>query len=173
MNACNLVGAKARAHACACASAGAHAGWSCAVGGRTGGHARGLEQVGAPVQGLAAENAAEGAVVAGANLPDNLVHGPAVQLLVGHDGEGDAVLRLIALDGVQGVVAVAADALVHGQQQEVQAVVVPGVQQGQHMRQYGGVLAACMQAQPPPGHSGVVASALPERQAVGLAQHLA
>lgn len=53
---------------------------------------------GAAVEGLTAKDAAEGAVVLAADLCDNGVHGPAVQLVVAEDLERKAVLHLVALD---------------------------------------------------------------------------
>jgi len=74
---------------------------------------------GAPVQGLPAEHAAVGAVSLFADLGDDLVHGPAVELVVADDLEGQGVLHRVALDGLEAVVAVAFDAFVDGEEDEV------------------------------------------------------
>ena len=55
---------------------------------------------------------------------DNFVHGPPVELLVGEDLERELVLVAVPLDRLQAVVAVPGDALVDGQQEQVEAVVI-------------------------------------------------
>ena len=77
------------------------------------------------VQRLAPEHPAEGAVVLEPHLGDDLVHGPAVQVLVGEDLQRNLVLVSVPLHGLQTVVPVAGDALVNGQQNQLQLVVVP------------------------------------------------
>eukprot|EP00850_Spirogloea_muscicola_P005519 SM000025S08414 [mRNA] locus=s25:647539:653302:+ [translate_table: standard] len=52
-------------------------------------------------------------------------------------GSEAADLLLVAADGVEGVVAVAGDALVDGEQEEVEAVAVARVEQRQDVRQHG------------------------------------
>lgn len=102
----------------------------------------GVEEGGAAVEGLATEDAAEGAVVFEADEGDDLIHGPAVEVLVGDNLEGEPELDVVPLYGVEGVVAVPGDALVDGQEEEVEAVVVDAVQPRQHVRQHRRVLAA-------------------------------
>lgn len=104
-----------------------------------GGYHRALHQLGAPLEGLAAKDAAEGAVVADASGADDLVHRPAVEVLVGEDLEGQGVVDAILLDRLQRVVPVAGDALVDGQQLQVEAVVVAVVQQLENVGEHGGV----------------------------------
>jgi len=73
----------------------------------------------------------------------DLVHRPpVVQVSIRQDRQGDAVLGLIALDGRQGVVPVPRDALIDGQEAQVQAVGVAGVQQGQQVGEHSRVLTA-------------------------------
>ena len=50
-------------------------------------------QGGPSVESLPPEDSAERAVVFGAHLPHNLIHGPAIQLLVRDHCEGDLVLQ--------------------------------------------------------------------------------
>ena len=104
-----------------------------------GGYHRALHQLGAALEGLAAKDAAEGAVVADASGADDLVHRPAVEVLVGEDLEGQGVVDAILLDRLQRVVPVAGDALVDGQQLQVEAVVVAVVQQLENVGEHGGV----------------------------------
>jgi hypothetical protein len=87
----------------------------------------------AAVQRLPPEDAAEGAVVAQTRRVDDLVHGPAIQLLVGGNDEGEAAGVAVGAHRVQRVVAVASDALVDGQQLQPQAVVMAAIQEGQHV----------------------------------------
>ena len=60
-----------------------------------------LHHKGPPVQSLPPEHSTEGAVVLGANLLHNLVHGPAVQLFIRHHLQRNLVLLLVALDCLQ------------------------------------------------------------------------
>ena len=69
-----------------------------------------------------------------ADRAHNVVHGPAVELLVGKDPQREAVLLLIALHGLEGVVAIPCDALVNGQQEQVQAIAVPLIERRQDVR---------------------------------------
>lgn len=95
-------------------------------------------------------------VVLQADLSHNLVHGPAIQVPVRHDHERDLVLVLVALHSLHAtgqqaraapagsahlkrVVTVAGDPLIHGEEEEVQAVVVPQVQQCEYVCQHGRV----------------------------------
>lgn len=71
---------------------------------------------------LTPEHAAECAVILRPYLLHNLIHGPAIQVLVRTNGQRDSVLLLIALDSLQGVVSVTLDALVNRQEKEVQPV---------------------------------------------------
>jgi hypothetical protein len=56
---------------------------------------------GAAVERLSAEDAAESAVVLAADLADDSVHRPAVELAVREDREREPILDLIALDRLQ------------------------------------------------------------------------
>ena len=56
---------------------------------------------GAPVQGLAPEHAAEGAVVLEPDLGHNLVHGPAIEILIGENFERDSILVSVSLHRFQ------------------------------------------------------------------------
>lgn len=116
------------------------------------GHLVGFEQGSAPVEGLAPEDAAEGAVVLVADGVHDVVHGPAIELLVGQDPQREAVLLLIALHGLKGVVPITCDALVDGQQKQVQAVAVPLIERRQDVREDCRVLATCAQ------HLGAITS---------------
>lgn len=60
-----------------------------------------LHHGGASVQGLPPEHSTKGAVVLCPDLLDDLIHGPAIQLLVGHHLQRNLVLLLIALDCLQ------------------------------------------------------------------------
>lgn len=97
---------------------------------------------GAPVEGLPAEDAAVGAVALFADLRDDLVHGPAVQLVVADNGEGHGVLRRIPLHGLEGIVAVAFDAFVDGEEEEVEAITVAFVEGFEDGGEDGGVFPA-------------------------------
>lgn len=96
----------------------------------------------APVQRLPPEDAAVGAVALFADLCHDLVHGPAVELVVADDGEGEGVLQSVAFDAFEAVVAVAFDAFVDGEQDEVEAVVVALVEGLEDRGEDGGVFAA-------------------------------
>jgi len=96
----------------------------------------------APVERLPPEDAAVGAVALVADLRDDLVHGPAVEFVVADDGEGQGVLQSVALDGFEAVVAVAFDAFVDGEEDEVEAVVVALVEGFEDRSEDGGVFAA-------------------------------
>lgn len=76
------------------------------VGVVAGGDDVALEQSGAPVQGLAPEDAAEGAVVFPAHLGHDVVHGPTVEVLVGEHRQGQVVLELVPPDRLEAVVPV-------------------------------------------------------------------
>lgn len=60
-----------------------------------------LHHCGSSVQSLPPEDPTEGAVVLGANLLHNFVHGPAIQLLIGHHLQRNLVLLLVTLDCLQ------------------------------------------------------------------------
>lgn len=61
-------------------------------------------------------------VVLASDFLDNVVHAPAVEILVTDNQEGDLVLISIPLDSLQGVVSVARDALVDREKDEVEIV---------------------------------------------------
>jgi hypothetical protein len=92
-------------------------------------------------------------VVLLADLADNLVHRPAVELVVAQNLERQAVLDLILLDGLysisfscssrirrrthlERVVAVSGNAFVDRKQKQVQAIVVPLIQRRHDMRKH-------------------------------------
>lgn len=96
----------------------------------------------AAVEGLAAEHPAVRAVALLPHLRDDLVHRPAVQLVVSDDLQRHVVLHRVPLHGLQTVVPVPFDPLVDGQQDQLEAVVVALVQGLQDGRKDGAVLAA-------------------------------
>ena len=67
---------------------------------------------GAPVQRLSPEDSAEGAVVLETNLGHDLVHRPAVQILVRQDLERYSILVSVPLHCLQRVVSVAGNSFV-------------------------------------------------------------
>ncbi len=87
------------------------------------------DQVRAPVERLPPEHTAKRAVVLRADRLHNIIHGPTVEVFVREHVERNAVRLLVALDRVERVVSVARDALVDRQQTQVEAVVIPLVQQ--------------------------------------------
>lgn len=97
------------------------------------------EQLGASLERLTPKDAAEGAVVLDARRPDDLVHRPAVEVLVGEDLQRKCVVDAVLLYRLQRVVPVAGDALVDGEERQLQAVVVPLVEQLEDVREDGGV----------------------------------
>ena len=66
-----------------------------------------LRETGLLLEGLSPEDAAVRAVVLQADLADDLVHRPVVEVFVRDDGERQAVDLLVFLDGFEGVVSVA------------------------------------------------------------------
>ena len=79
---------------------------------------------GAPVQRLASEHPAEGTVVLETHLGHDLVHGPAVQVLIGQDLQRDLILVSVPLDCLQTIIAVASDSFINGQQYQLQLVIL-------------------------------------------------
>ena len=86
------------------------------------------EHLGTAVEGLAAEDAAVGTVALLPDGLDDLVHGPAVELVVADNPERQAVLRRVSPHCLEGVISVALDALVYAQENEVEAIPVPVIQ---------------------------------------------
>ena len=101
-----------------------------------------LELHASPVERLPPEHAAEGAVVLPADGVHDLVHGSAVELLVGEDRQRQPVLVPVPLDRLETVVPVAGDALVDGDEHQVQAVVEALVQRLHHVGEDRGIFAA-------------------------------
>jgi hypothetical protein len=95
----------------------------------------------ATIERLSPKHATEGAVVFAAHLFDNLVHGPAVQLLISDHFERQIVVELVAFDTLERVVAVTGDAFVNGEQDELDAVVMSFVELLEHIGEHGRVLA--------------------------------
>ena len=91
---------------------------------------------------LTAKHPAKGAVVLEADFLDDLVHRPAVELLVGEDRQRQPVLVPVPLDRLETVVPVAGDALVDGDEHQVQAVVEALVQRLHHVGEDRGIFAA-------------------------------
>ncbi|KAL1843217.1 hypothetical protein VTK73DRAFT_2887 [Phialemonium thermophilum] len=105
-------------------------------------HVPDAQRLRAPVQRLAAEHAAVGAVALLAHRLHDLVHGPSVQLVVADDPEGHVVLHRVALHGLERVVSVALDSFVDAEEHEIQAVLVALVERLEDRREHGGILAA-------------------------------
>lgn len=87
----------------------------------------------AAVERLAPEHAAERAVVLPADACDDIVHRPAVQVLVPKHGEREPVLLLVPLHRLEAVVAVSGDALVNTQQKQVDPIVVALIERLEHV----------------------------------------
>lgn len=101
-----------------------------------------LQESSTSIKGLATEDATESAVVFEANDVNDLVHGPSVQVLVGNHLERELVLKVIPMNGLERVVAVAGDSLVDGQEEEMEAVIVEAVEFREDIGKDGGILAA-------------------------------
>lgn len=85
------------------------------------------------------ERAKDLTVILEPDFLNNLVHAPAVQVVVADDFERQSVLLLIPFDGLERVVTVSRNALINRQQEKIQAIVVLLVQFLHHIRQHGRV----------------------------------
>lgn len=94
------------------------------------------------VKGLSTEDAAESAIVFQTNHSHDLVHSPSVEVLVRYHFEREPVLNLVPVNSFQRVVAVAGDALVDGEEEEMEAVIVEAVELGEDVGKDGGILSA-------------------------------
>jgi hypothetical protein len=96
---------------------------------------------GTSIQCLSPEDPTEGTVIRQPNDFDDLIHAPAIQLLVAEYGEWEFVRLLVVLDGLEGVVPVARDSLIDGEEVELESVIVLPIEVREDVRQDGGVLA--------------------------------
>lgn len=96
----------------------------------------------APRSSVPAKHTAESAVILQAHLLHDGVHGPAVKLFIRHDLQRQLILLLVPLHRLQRIISVTRDALIHRQQQKIQAVIVAFVQDLHHMSQDSRVLSA-------------------------------
>jgi len=101
-----------------------------------------LQESSSSIKSLATEDATESAVVFEANNVNDLVHGPSVQVLVGNNLKRELVLKVVSMNGLERVIAVAGDSLVDGQEEEMEAVIVKAVEFGEDVGKDGGILAA-------------------------------
>jgi hypothetical protein len=97
---------------------------------------------GPAIQRLPSEHAAVCAVALLAHLLYDLVHSPAIQLSISQYRQVHLVLLRISLDRLQAIISVTLDALVDGQQYEVETIIISLVQCLEHASQYSAVLAA-------------------------------
>lgn len=101
-----------------------------------------FQESSASIKCLATEDAAESAIVFETDNINDLVHSPSVEVLVRDDFERESVLNLVAMNGLERVVAVAGDSLVDGEEEEMEAVIVVAVEFGENVSEDGGILAA-------------------------------
>ena len=96
----------------------------------------------AAIQRLATKHPAICTIPLLPHLRDDLVHRPAVQLIVADNLKLHPILHRVALHGLEAVIAVALDPLVDAEQDEIQAVVMSGIECLEHGCENGAVFSA-------------------------------
>lgn len=80
------------------------------------------------VEGLTSKYSTVGAIAFLPYLSHNLIHCPAVELVISHDLKRHAILGCIPLHRLEAVISIALDALVDGEKDKIQAIVVSFIQ---------------------------------------------
>lgn len=91
------------------------------------------------IESLPSEDTAVSAVALLPDLGDDLVHCPAVELVVADYGEWHVILDCISLHGLKGVISITFYAFVDGEEEEIEAIVVAFIEGFEDGGQDGGV----------------------------------